>query len=201
MAFTLDTWSARVIINDAVQVVDELVTAAVNATGIPDERVRWTELTRIEYITVRLLGFETSIRIEVWDSAPNPPFLPDDAGSPIKRGCYPTPRGRVVWAELPVLPQRRKPNLPPRSPAKQFGQDRIDIDLLCKANVIRLSEKPTSHEIGLPPARPGVRYRRMRGVVQPGTLRQTTLRSLVTNEATRRWSSSHTAELVAARRM
>lgn len=130
MAFTLDTWGARVVINDVVQVVDELVTATVNATGIPDERVRWMELTRVEYITVRLLGFEASIRIEVWDSAPNPPRLPDETSSPTKRGCYPIPCGKVVWAELHVLRRRRKPNLPPQPPVEQFGQDRIDFDLL-----------------------------------------------------------------------
>ncbi len=123
VASTLGKWGARVVIDDAVLLVDELVTAAVNATGIPDERVRWTELPRIEYITVRLLGLEASIRIEVWDSAPNPPLLPDDASSPIKRGCYPTPRGKVVWAELPVLPQRRKSSPSSRAPAEQFGQD------------------------------------------------------------------------------
>ncbi|MGH3974446.1 MAG: hypothetical protein ACRDS9_14120 [Pseudonocardiaceae bacterium] len=98
MASTLVTWGIPSIIHDAVQVADALVTVAVNAIGIPDERMHWTELTRVEYITVRLLGFETRIRIEVWDSAPNPPLPREDADSPIKRGYYPTPRGKVVWA-------------------------------------------------------------------------------------------------------
>lgn len=74
--YTLDRWGAAPLINDAVLVVDELVTNAVKATGVMDEHVRWTELTRIEFITVRMLGFETSIRVEVWDSAPNLPALP-----------------------------------------------------------------------------------------------------------------------------
>jgi len=42
---------------------------------------------RREEITTRsvhLLGREDSIRIEVWDSAPNLPLLPDNAGSPVK---------------------------------------------------------------------------------------------------------------------
>jgi hypothetical protein len=80
--------------------VDELVTNAVNATGIPEERVHWTELTVPEYITVRLLGFDTTIRIEVWDTSPNPPSLPDDTDSPIKRGFDPAARGKVVWAAV-----------------------------------------------------------------------------------------------------
>ncbi len=122
VAYTLDRWGAAPLINDAVLVVNELMTNAVRATGVMDEHVRWTELTSIEFITVRLLGFETSIRIEVWDSAPNPPALPPEASSTVKRGCYPTACGKVVWAELPVLPRRRRPSSHPRPPAEQFRQ-------------------------------------------------------------------------------
>jgi len=117
---TLTKWGARGILLDAVLVTEELVTNAVKATGVMEARVDWNELTRIEFITVRLLGFEASIRIEVWDSAPNPPLLPDEAGSSIKRGSYPTPRGKVVWAELAVYPHRSST---PQPPAEQFGQD------------------------------------------------------------------------------
>jgi hypothetical protein len=122
---TLTKWGARTILRSAVVETEKLVTAAVNATGIPQERVYWTELTRIEYITVQLYGFEESVRIEVWDSGPNLPQLPEN-GSPIKRGYYPTPRGKVVWVELPILPQR--PNHPPQPAPEQFVQD--DPDLL-----------------------------------------------------------------------
>jgi hypothetical protein len=123
---TLTKWGALTILRSAVVETEELVTAAVNATGIPGERVYWTELTRIEYITVQLYGFEESVRIEVWDSAPNPPLLPEETESPIKRGYFPTPRGKVVWVELPLLPQR--PNHPPQPAVEQFVQD--DPDLL-----------------------------------------------------------------------
>lgn len=102
--YTLDKWGAYTLIQEGRRVVKELVINAVAATGIPEDRLVWTELPRIEFITVRLLGLEDRIRIEVWDSAPNPPVLPDPAGSPVKRGTYPTPRGKVVWAELPLLP-------------------------------------------------------------------------------------------------
>jgi len=82
---------------------------------------------------VRLLGLEASIRIEVWDSAPNPPLLHDETGSPVKRGCYPAARGKVVWAELLVLPV-----LPGRTPSHQpISADegegtQPDHDLLCR---------------------------------------------------------------------
>jgi hypothetical protein len=49
---TLMKWGVRTILRSAVVETEELVTAAVNATGIPGERMYWTELTRIEYITV-----------------------------------------------------------------------------------------------------------------------------------------------------
>lgn len=66
---------ARSILLDAVFVTEELVTNAVKATGVTDEHVRWTEVTRINFITVHLLGREDSIRIKVWDSSPNLPLL------------------------------------------------------------------------------------------------------------------------------
>ncbi len=124
---TLTKWGVRTILHSAVVETEELVTAAVNATGIPGERMYWTELTRApEYLTVQLYGFEESVRIEVWDSAPNPPLLPGDAESPIKRGYYPTPRGKVVWVELPLLPQRS--SHPSQPITEQSAQD--DPDLL-----------------------------------------------------------------------
>ncbi len=121
-------WGARTILRSAVVETEELVTAAVNATGIPAERMYWTELTRIEYITVQLYGFDTSVRIEVWDSAPNLPLLPEETESPVKRGYYPTPGGKVVWAELPILPLRCTRSPPPQSAIEHFAQD--DPDLL-----------------------------------------------------------------------
>ena len=123
---TLTKWGARTILRSVVLETEELVTAAVNATGIPEERAYWTKLIRIEYITVQLYGFDTSVRIEAWDSAPNLPLLPEEAESTVKRGYYPTPGGKVVWAELPILPYR--PSHPPQPATEQFAQD--DPDLL-----------------------------------------------------------------------
>lgn len=106
---TLLKWEvARSIILNAVSVTEELVTAAVKVTGVMDEHVPWTQVTCINFITVHLLGLEDSIRIEVWDSALTLPLLPDETRSPVKRGSYATAGGKVVWAELSVLPQRRK---------------------------------------------------------------------------------------------
>lgn len=105
---TLTRWGARSIVLDAVSVTEELVTSAVKATGVMEERVCWTAVTRLNFITVRMMGMQNSIRIELGDSSPDLPLLPDDIGSPIKRGCYATAEGKVVWAELSVLAQRHR---------------------------------------------------------------------------------------------
>lgn len=103
---TLTRWGARSILRDAVSVTEDLVTSAVEATGVMEERVCWAAVTRLNFITVRLVGMEDSIRIELGDSCPDLPLLTEDTGSSIKWGCYATTEGKVVWAELSVLPQR-----------------------------------------------------------------------------------------------
>ena len=110
--YTLDRWGAGFIVDDAVRAVDELATNVVKATGAMDERVRWTEVTHMEFITVRLLGFEASIRVEVWDSAPNTPTLPDETGAAVRRGCYPTACGKVTWAAHTPASQSTEPSAP-----------------------------------------------------------------------------------------
>jgi hypothetical protein len=52
--------SARSILLDTVFVTEELVTSAVKATGVTDEHVRWTEVTRVNFITVHLLAGRTA---------------------------------------------------------------------------------------------------------------------------------------------
>lgn len=118
---TLHTWGVYTLIHEAVRQVDELVTMAVNATGITDDRSVSAALPRVEFITVRVLGLDSSIRIEVWDSAPNPPVLDETASAHVRRGSYPTAKGKVVWAELPVYPRRS--SFSPQPPAEQFRQD------------------------------------------------------------------------------
>ncbi len=123
--YTLDKWHAPAqLIDDALQVVDALVTSAVRSTGMMDEHPRWTEITSVNFITVRLLGLKSSLRIEVWDSSPDPPVFPH-TGVSMKRGFSPASPGKVVWAELPVLPYRRgtvQVEQPIVAPAEQFGQ-------------------------------------------------------------------------------
>src|SRR5579875_2845635 len=58
---TLARWGASTII------VSELVTSAVETTGITDTHPRWSDLDKLNLISVQLVGLENSVVIEVWD--------------------------------------------------------------------------------------------------------------------------------------
>ncbi|HEX5120060.1 MAG TPA: ATP-binding protein [Pseudonocardiaceae bacterium] len=135
--YTLSNWRASFVMADALVVVEELVCLAVQQTGVTDPATRWTELPALNLLTVRLLGYEGRIRVEVWDSTGEPAALPDtetyenltglhlvdvtahDWGSSVQ------PRGRVTWADLLVyphtesgLPIRRRRRTVPAEPAE-----------------------------------------------------------------------------------
>jgi hypothetical protein len=98
-------WRALSILPDAVTETEALVTSAVKATGVMVERLRWTEVYHLNFITVRLLGLEASVVIEVWDCDPDTPTLASPAGVVVNRGSYRVGSGKVVWAELTLFPQ------------------------------------------------------------------------------------------------
>jgi anti-sigma regulatory factor (Ser/Thr protein kinase) len=118
--YCLNRWGAPSLIDDAVLIVSELVTNAIKATGNMDEDPKWSELHDLKLIKVRLVGLEASIVFEVWDTSEDQPvlseagdddeggrglFLVDELAS--RWGSYALtqgqqPRGKVVWAELPV---------------------------------------------------------------------------------------------------
>ncbi|MCO6005137.1 ATP-binding protein [Actinoallomurus purpureus] len=117
---TLAKWGASTILDDAVLITSELVTNAVKATGVMEPNPNWSSLGKLNLVGIRLLGFNASIVIEVWDAAPCTPAakgedLEAESGRGLniiaeiahRWGFYPTNRGKVVWAELVV---------PPRSP-------------------------------------------------------------------------------------
>jgi hypothetical protein len=62
-------------VQDSELVISELATNAVTATGITEAEPRWSQLASLATIYVRLLLFERSIVIAVWDSSPAPPVL------------------------------------------------------------------------------------------------------------------------------
>ncbi|MGH3936925.1 MAG: DUF4143 domain-containing protein [Pseudonocardiaceae bacterium] len=99
-----------------------------------------------------------------------------------------TPDGRVNRA---MRGGRRRSSLPPALHPR--GSQRREA-----ANRFVRDRQPTCASAAPGSALP---LTGLRDVVQPDTLRHTTLRSSVTSESTRRWNSSRAAGLVAARRM
>jgi len=107
---TLSRWRALSVLGDAVTVTEELVTRAVKATGVMGECLRWSELAHVNLIRVRLLGFDSSVVVEVWDCDPDTPTQPDTAGSRRKCGSYLTGGGKVAWVELSLQPRHHSPD-------------------------------------------------------------------------------------------
>jgi hypothetical protein len=149
VASTLQRWGARFLEADAELLAVELVRHAVETCGVADEDVRLCELDALTIIRVRLLGFERTIDIEVWDSATELARLPTHPKEGELRGLglvdarakdwgsAVTPGGRVVWAELDVY-ERTRAELPRRAPRRSFPRPPVgtgagllpDVDLL-----------------------------------------------------------------------
>ena len=125
----LDRWGLRALAADGELVVSELATNAIQATGAADAGPEWAGTGNVAAIHVRLLLFETSIVIEVWDhdrAAPVPRDVTagEEGGRGLlivtalstRWGCFAGPQGgKAVWAELALpghtiaasgLPQR-----------------------------------------------------------------------------------------------
>jgi anti-sigma regulatory factor (Ser/Thr protein kinase) len=114
----LNRWGLARMTGDAELVMSELATNAVQATGLVDPDAKWGDLGNLAVIHVRLLLFDTSIVIEVWDrdrAAPAPQDVTaDEEGGrgllivtalSTGWGCFLPPQGgKAVWAEL-ALPE------------------------------------------------------------------------------------------------
>jgi len=98
---TLIKWGAAVVLDQALSVVTELVSHAVASTGVTEPR--WWALGHLNLIKVRLLGLDTSIVIEVWDSDPST-AVRETPNLEARRWNYVHPRtgGKVAWCELDI---------------------------------------------------------------------------------------------------
>ena len=124
---TLDHWQALFIEEYVAAVGVELVTLAVESTK-PDENTRWSDLTELKPIKLRLLGYRRHVVFEVTDQhdealvLPDDVYVPEDSGLGLvdalanRWGSFLSPRGRVSWAELAVY-ERTEAGLPKREPA------------------------------------------------------------------------------------
>ena len=124
--YTLTNWgTSPFVVADALVVVTELVSTAVQETGILDDVVVWSELDYINRIVIRLLGFPRHIIIEVWDAATEAAVLPADEPNAELAGLHlvdatanrwastASQRGRLTWAEIAVY-DRTESGLPIR---------------------------------------------------------------------------------------
>ena len=144
---TLRRWRASLITYDAEAVVTELVKLSVRASNPAKDWLAWDAL---DYIVVRLVGYERSIVVEVWDTVTETAHLDDDQAAAYATvlelvdarakdwGTDSTPRGRLAWAELGVY-ERTTSGLPvrtpklvasPRPPAGTLEETAYDLDLL-----------------------------------------------------------------------
>ena len=105
---TLTRWRVQSILVDSVVEVERLVTNAVKQTGRMVDLPILTDVSRLNFITVRLLRLEHSVAIEVWDVEPDTPTQPPPRGSVMNRGSYLEAGGKVVWAELALYPNAGK---------------------------------------------------------------------------------------------
>lgn len=131
---TLNQWNLANLTDDAELLASELVTNAVKKTGIARPSPRFTELTGLAMLQVRLVVLRQGLVVEVWDRDTTAPVVgsveePDDieALDESGRGLFivqtlakrwsfyrPEGGGKWVWAELEIprlhgsLPRRRR---------------------------------------------------------------------------------------------
>lgn len=112
--YTVRRWSLSELADSAERVAVELISRAVETTGIPQPHPLWTELDRLQLISIQLHWTGRNLLIQVWDSDTTPPIheqQPRDlcldshllAVEEIsRRWDYYQPRsgGKGIWAEL-----------------------------------------------------------------------------------------------------
>lgn len=138
----LSQWGLNRVMNDAELVLSELVTNAVNATGCPSPRPRWSELHNLALIAIRLVVTADSLVIEVWDRDPSPP-VPQQPEQAAEGGrgllivdalcrrwhySFPESGGKAVWGELVIpdhvlVPSGLPKRLPPRPALERPAED------------------------------------------------------------------------------
>ena len=143
----LRQWGLPSLAADSELVASELVTNAVAAAGVTEAEPRWSQLAGLATIHLRVMLFEGSIVIAVWDRNPAPPVLrqsePDSengrglsiVAALCKRWEYLLlDGGKCVWAELAIqpdaLPSAELPRRVPASSSVRPAESRTDPALL-----------------------------------------------------------------------
>lgn len=138
---TLQHWGVTDYIDVAELVVSELVTNAIEATGITDPQPKWTAVTDEHVIGVQLRIVGARLYVEVWDRSTDTPVRkqPDDDAEG-GRGLvlieamteqwdvYQSEAGgKVVWAQLSLAEPPKPPPLP-SMPVRVPGRTRPPAD-------------------------------------------------------------------------
>jgi hypothetical protein len=178
--YTLETWQVRGLIDEAENVVAELVTDAVAATGLGIEHPTYLDLhgKQLGLVNVRLALVDDRVLIEVWDADRTPPWPREpaaelagaDPSGAVAKGrswnCYfPPTGGKVVRIELEIQPSiedtqvlalplgvgvRRRARLPP--PASPI--DVVTDPVLLQRLLDGLRRLPTDRPQGEEPTNP-----------------------------------------------
>lgn len=113
--YTLQNWRVgREHIETVELLASELVTNAIKSTGIIEPHPAYTALNHLTLVHVRLLLFDNSVVLEVWDADPNPPVMQEQTldaeggrglflvATMSRRWNYYHPKsgGKVVWCEI-----------------------------------------------------------------------------------------------------
>ena len=132
VSLCLRQWGLPSLAGDGELVISELVTNAVQATGVTEAEPRWSQLAGLATIHVRVMLSERSMVFAVWDRNPASPVLKDSGpDSENGRGLFIVAAlcqrwdyfltdggGKCVWAELAIPPDALPPaGLPRRVPA------------------------------------------------------------------------------------
>lgn len=118
---TLRSWLLEDLLDNAELIVSELVTNAVQATGITDPNPTYTDLEGLALLAVQLRVAGAALFIEVWDNDSDKPATPPPAdkdpdecgrGLAIVQALSKTygattlaKGGKIVWAELDAGPE------------------------------------------------------------------------------------------------
>jgi anti-sigma regulatory factor (Ser/Thr protein kinase) len=141
---TLKQWRLGHLADDAELIASELVTNAVKKTGIIEPSPRFTELTGLAMLQLRLAVLRDGLIVEVWDQDTTAPTVKtvEDLSAEDGRGLFivttlsrrwnfyhPEGGGKWVWAELEIppklgpMPKRKRSWMPPPAEPVQVVSD------------------------------------------------------------------------------
>jgi len=128
--YTLKEIGLAHLTDDAELVVSELMTNAVEATGVMAAHPRWTELHDLALVRLSVVRLRSGLVVEVWDRDPTPPVVKEAAWDDENgRGLFivtelcqrwnyffPPGGGKVIWGELEIPPYEYTANGLPKRP-------------------------------------------------------------------------------------